>query len=424
VDMKSTESRNTVALIGLFVASLIVSIGTVWAFQRGADDFNVFYVAWQHIARGEPMEIYRVSPDRFLYAPGFAWLLSPLAWLPRNLALAIWCFAKAALVGWMVRAFAQRTTSENSIFAAGLAAWGVLLVARPLLIDFQYGQVNLLILASCVWALLCHSDSRTSETQGFLSWMFAGIAAIAKLFPLPLLIVPFFVTTFKSGRLPSRKLSLERAGVLVGVALALFIPVLSVGWSGWLSLMHQWQGALIDRGFPLESHNQSFGAFLQHYTSGAPTEIIAQHRRQLSLGYSLFSAGTIQLLSAAWSAVFAGLILTWILSKPASMDLRFSAHRDRWIAVIVGLLVLPSHLVWKPYFVMGLPAALIAVRYWNKRWPVLLAIGLLMNFSGFDTLGQEWGARFEAASILLWCHLALLLASFTRSEATMSESRP
>jgi hypothetical protein len=254
--------------------------------------------------------------------------------------------------------------------------------------------------------------------------MLAGVAAIAKLFPLPLLILPFFVTSFQNGKLPSKKLRLERAGLVLGVALAVLIPVFHVGWDGWWSLMQQWRSALIDRGFPLESHNQSFAAFLQHYTSGTPTEIIAQHRRTLSMGYALFSSSSIQLLSAAWSLVFAGAILTWILAKPRMIDLRSQAWRERWIAVIVGLLVLPSHLVWKPYFVMGLPAAFMAVHYWNRRWPWIVIIALLMNFSGFDTLGQEWGARFEAASILLWCHLALLLASFTRSDAMMSESKP
>jgi hypothetical protein len=300
----------------------------------------------------------------------------------------------------------------------------VLLVARPVLIDFQYGQVNMLILAACVWALLRHSDQSSSRAQDFLSWMFAGIAAIAKLFPLPLLVIPFFVTSFQKEKLSSKKLWTERAGLVLGVALAVLIPVLHVGWSGWWSLMQQWRVALVDRGFPLESHNQSFAAFLQHYTSGAPTEIIAQHRRTLSMGYAIFSSNTIQLLAAAWSFFFAGSILTWILAKPRSIDLRSQAWRERWIAVIVGLLVLPSHLVWKPYFIMGLPAAFMAVHYWNRRWPWLFIIALFMNFSGFDFLGQEWGARAEAASIMLWCHLALLLASFTRSDATMSESRP
>jgi hypothetical protein len=190
--------------------------------------------------------------------------------------------------------------------------------------------------------------------------------------------------------------------------------------------MQQWRSALIDRGFPLESHNQSFGAFLQHYASGTATEIIAQHRRQLSLGYALFSPLTIQFLSAAWSFLIAGIILVWILLKPKAIELRNRFLIDRWIAVIVGLLVLPSHLVWKPYFVMGLPAAWVVIQSSQnsrKRWPWLALIAIFVNFSGFDTLGQVWGARFEAASILLWCHLALLFACFTRSDATTSESR-
>ena len=67
--------------------------------EHGAPDFTVFYTAWHLVLEGRGAEIYRESPDRFLYAPGFAWLLSPLAWLPRSAALAIWCFAKAAVAG-------------------------------------------------------------------------------------------------------------------------------------------------------------------------------------------------------------------------------------------------------------------------------------------------------------------------------------
>ena len=85
--------------------------------------------------------------------------------------------------------------------------------------------------------------------------------------------------------------------------------------------------------------------------------------------------------------------------------------------------MVPSHLVWKPYFVMGLPAAFLAIRKLPRYWPAIAAVFLLLNFGGFDLLGQEWGARFEAASVLLWCHLAILVIAIRNGdEAGRSET--
>ena len=301
----TSDFRKLTSIGGLMVASLIVTLGTFWAYDRGANDFTVFYAAWKLVLHGSAMDIYRATPDRFLYAPGFAWLFAPLAWLPRNVSLALWCLAKVALIGWMLREFSKPLLPQNlgpaiawpgqcdressaseRVFSAGLVAWGVLLIARPVLIDFQYGQVNLLILGACVWALVRHADIAESPCRDFIGWFVLAVAAVGKLFPIPLMAVPFFVNSYGGTRLSRKKLRIERAGLLAGVVVTLLIPLCFVGFDGWLSLMQQWKQALIDRGFPLESHNQSFGAFLQHYTSGKKTEIIAQHRRELSLGFA------------------------------------------------------------------------------------------------------------------------------------------
>ena len=116
-------------MLGVFAASLVVAMGTLWAFQRGANDFTVFYHAWQMVLDGRGALIYHFqeTPDRFLYAPGFAWLLSPFGLLPRSVALAIWCFAKAAVIGYLVAEFKPRRDSRGArdLAASGIAALGV-----------------------------------------------------------------------------------------------------------------------------------------------------------------------------------------------------------------------------------------------------------------------------------------------------------
>ena len=64
----------------------------------GGHDFAVFYEAWNLVAHGRGTEIYTTSPDRFLYAPGFA--------PPRVLSLAT--VLVSILVVWKHRENMQR----------------------------------------------------------------------------------------------------------------------------------------------------------------------------------------------------------------------------------------------------------------------------------------------------------------------------
>lgn len=399
----STEDRQSepgaaAGMIGLLVASLVVTIGTFWAFERAAPDFTVFYTAWRLVLEGRGSEIYHASPDRYLYAPGFAWLLAWLAWLPRSAALAIWCFAKAAVVGYVVREF--QPERRWGIASMGIAAWGVALLARPLLIDFQYGQVNILILGACCWALLGHCRRDESDAWDFVRWFILATAAVAKIFPLPLLAVPWIAC----GSASRGKLKLERAGLIAGLLVTLAAPVATLGLQGTCSLLLAWRDALVSRGLPFESHNQSFSALLHRWFSGELVHIVALGMNPIRMGWELLSESTLRLLSLAWIFVAAGALLAWIM-RPGQVGAR------RWVAISVALLILPSHLVWKPYFVMFLPlGVLIAgnIRGSAWRWGLLVAAFAAMNLSGFDLLGAEWGARFEAASSMLWAGLGYL----------------
>jgi len=403
------------SVTGLAGVAAVAVVGTYWAFLRGGLDFAVFYQSWHLVVTGHGAEIYRDSPDRYLYAPGFAWLLAPLGFLPQKTALAIWCLAKAAAFGAIVNMLSSEMTArlKGSWLAAGLAAWGALIVAKPVLIDFQYGQVNLFIVAACVWALLGHFDSRKPSSIDALRWGVVAVAALAKIFPLAVLLVPWVVTT----RIPRERLKLERLGMILGLLLMMILPILAQGFSGTWELLLDWQQALQSRGLPLESHNQSFTALLHHYFSGQPTSVRAVGG-PVQLGTSWMSAETINLLSFAWTFGTMGLVLGWILGGVTYGPLP-------WLAVLIGLLIVPSHLIWKPYFVMSLPLAILAAfqahRAWVKsgtRWRaiVLALIGVGMNFTGFDFVGIGPGARFEAASFMLILHLALMGLVLTRTD--------
>lgn len=398
------------------LAGLIVALGTFWAFTRGAHDFDVFHSAWRLVLEGKPEALYQFQnmPDRYLYAPGFAWLLAPLGLLPRNAALALWCLAKAGVIGLLVQALGGALRSP---VAASLA---VVFIARPLLIDFQYGQVNVFILGACVWALLTHVRGDSRPWQEALAWAALGACALAKVFPIPLLVVPWLLG---SGR---AKLWRERAGSIAGFLLVMFLPLVSPGSPGGLAGLlernQEWRAALIAKGLPMESHNQSFAAFLYHYFSGEKTHVIGLGMYPVDLGgVSWLDPSGISLLSIAWlliaGGILAGIVLSWERWNPL-----------RWLAVVTGLLIVPSHLVWKPYFVMALPAAALALRDilsagsapWSTRAgtrAALVAVTFLaLNFTTSDFLGDYLGARAEAASLLLFAHLALLVLAARGAE--------
>ena len=235
----------------------------------------------------------------------------------------------------------------------------------------------------------------------FVRWFALGFAAITKIFPLPLVLVPFLWTA----GIDPKKMRQERLGVVAGVIFTLALPILFEGMAGTASLYGGWKQALASRGLPIESHNQSFAAFLIHYTSGHPIPVLAQ-ARAMHFGAALFSSETIALLSLAWIVFFLGMLSVLILIPSAGTPLRKSI-------CLTGGVFLPSHLVWKPYFVMTYPLAALFLRDITEknaksRVGVALVLAALLNLTSFDVVGPIWAARFEAASLFLWVHLALL----------------
>lgn len=406
------------ALACVGIVGAILAMGTVWAFQRGGRDFDVFHHAWGLVLAGRGREIYVNSPDRYLYAPGFAWLLAPLGLLPRTLALGLWCTAKTFVVAWMLFAIGIRLPGSdgrdgravNLIGRVGVAALGLLLVARPFIVDFGYGQVNVFILGAALWALFEHTlPDRRYGGAPFWSWACLACAAVAKIFPLPLLIIPFVSSRAgEDAQAATRKLNLERAGILVGAAVVFLLPLVTEGPSGLVALIEGWKDALLVKGLPLESHNQSFVAFLHHYFTGAPTHVIAEGIPPVMFGVQAFDSATLTLLSLAWTCTWAGILLAWLLKGPTGDALR-------WTSVAVGLLIIPSHLVWKTYFVLGLPLATwILARRGSLFFP--LVIFALVNLTGYEVIGHDLSGRLEAGSVLLFALLAMVIFGITANE--------
>jgi hypothetical protein len=392
----------------IFLAGILVSVGTYWSFERGGHDFLVFYDAWKLVILGRGAEIYVNSPDRYLYSPGFAWLLAPIGLIPVSTALALWCLAKASVVYWMIQTLAAKIYRASRQSAApvsvdgalAIASAGFVLVARPFLIEFQYGQINTFILAISLWALLSFYEAEEnpdSASKLWLPWFSLGLIAAAKIFPLPLLLFPYFR---KEGNKPN---SVAKSASLLGIVTAWFLPVITEGPRGAAVLLMAWRDALIGKGLPFETHNQSFIAMLHHYFTTEPTHVIALGANPVVFGSEFLHLGPARIaeISLAWSFLVVGILLAWIIHSK-------KVDPFKWVAVALGLIFIPSYLVWKPYFVLTYPLAVLMIwRYRSKKW-LIVAGFTAMNLTGFDLLGGVWAARLEGASVFLIVHLSFL----------------
>jgi hypothetical protein len=413
-----------VGSLGLLVIALLVGIGTAWSFQRGAPDFDVFFTAWKLVVDGRGASIFGGTPDRFLYAPGFAWLFAPLGWLPRDVALALWCFLKAGALGLFIRSIRDALGGVRQPYSMAFACLSVVFVTRPLLIDFQYGQINVIMLGVAAWALTARFLGGPANRWDFIRWFLLGVVAGTKLILLPLLLVPWVVFAGVS----SKRVTFERVGSCAGVLFVLFLPVLTEGFSGFYSLMLSWREALLSRGMPLETHNQSISALLSRAFGIEDFRVIALGSGMTMSPLFRWSAAFVNIFGFIWTLCAGIFLLFWLVmgSKKAP---------GYWAMIMLSLLIVPSHLVWKPYFIFSAPVAALVFQdawikanrvavpgrwYWQRwcrRYGRVILVSVLfvvLTFSSVDFVGPVVAGRIEAASLFMLAHLLMLFLGFRK----------
>ncbi len=395
--------------VGFGALLALAALGTYRAVDFEGRDFAVFHAAFTQVLGGRGSTIYGTGPDRFLYAPGFAYLFAPVGYFPEKIALVIFSVLKLAALIHLLMMVQGRVLY---FLPLGILAWGALAAGRPLLIDFQYGQVNFLISWAVLMAILIHFGDHRSRKLAFLSWMVASVAAAAKLLALPVLLIPWL----RRGRAGS---SWERAGTLFGVGMMFFLPIVVEGWQSGTALLLDWRQALLSRGFPLETHNQSLPAFIYRVFGNSLSPFIAmEHKFDFSWGW-LTEAG-----AAGWSLAIV-LAVVWV--ELAFLVWPFFFRKDvlhrpavslAWAALLVASLIFPSHLVWKSYFVFGI-ALYVMVWAWAltpgadrvtriRRISLCAFLFVVANFSGFQFVGYAAAARLESYCVQLWAHLGWL----------------
>lgn len=387
------RSRIEKALLSLVV--LLFAVGLWHGYTRGGQDFRVFDTAARFVLEGQWSALYREGPDRFLYTPGFAILFSPISLFEPSVSHAIWLLLLTISFTLSMRMLSNR----YGILPVSIA---ILFSMRSIWIDLRYGQVNLLILSVAIWALLSFSKPSSgtrSERLVFLSWMALGVAAISKLYPLALLAIPFF--RFQKGKW-ERKNLLALGGATLGSVMVLALPFIFAQGEGSF-LFREWLDALGRRGFPTDTHNQSFLAFLHRMFSGENFYSLTLGGVPLQMDIFTLSPSTIHAIGLVFSL---GIAVFFIKS------IRKMEDEDLSSFLALSLCFLPAHLIWKSYFLLALP--LVALVAKGKYRNSVIVLGSLLVFCSNEFLSPVAAAWIEAGSVFLWAHLAIIVWATAR----------
>src|SRR5215468_8199909 len=171
------SADRTRQLVWIAFAIYLAGLG-ISAVLRQQGDFNVYYRTGHRVLRR--VAIYPANDsDRFLYAPIFAIGFAPFAMLPRRMAQAVWFLINGA--GLIAFVLGARTMLFGRIreLSPITIAIPIVLAARFIGNNIEHGQINLVVLALCVWAVV---DAR--EARPMRSGLMLGRAVLIKPFAI------------------------------------------------------------------------------------------------------------------------------------------------------------------------------------------------------------------------------------------------
>jgi hypothetical protein len=156
--------------------------------------------------------------DGFMYSATFAWVLAPIGRLPPVMALKVWAVLQAVLTALMVLPLSWLFLRGTDRFWWRLAYFALSLTSIPLLHNFKWGQVSVLLTLCVIAAAFLDGGRRVSVLAGFLM----AFAAAIKFYPALFFLI-FLV----------RKQWLALAAAVMLAVLLLTLPMWPMGYERW-----------------------------------------------------------------------------------------------------------------------------------------------------------------------------------------------
>jgi hypothetical protein len=385
-------------LTALSALLLYYFINAIRRLHGDTGDFGHFYYAARAMLDGQ--DLYTSWRQGYIYPPLLAFLYTPLALLPEDVAAAL---LLACNIGLLVAAafLATRELAErfdvpaNAGSVCAIVLAGVLLTGDKLRGELQMWQTNILVLFLFVLAL------RWLDRRPIGAGLVLGLAFNIKY--LPLVLLPYLVL---------RRRWRTAAAFLIGIPAFALLPAVQTGWD--VNLRHlaiAYSGLFRLLGIAVEPAQAANIADVRNLLSQSLTSAIGTYRRRhLALWYRPDGAAPGQPLARALTALeWAGLIAAALVFSPQTNSRHFSLLLFVNLLAVLLLLHPRSSASRRPLLlgtaVLGLglilpPAwdAFAAARvFWVKAsgmaWCALFMVGTLLWVGLPDAQGRAAGPR-------------------------------
>jgi len=397
-------------LFGLLMIALVVLGFRKQADNPAGSDLDVYLHAGRLMMEGADMYLVPTHGEKYYrYPPLLAFLVGPLARLPYQTALLVWLALSAVIMSaaglvWFRTVTGMKFCRQRARIQWAVGGVALLVTLRYVLSHFNYGQVNLMVLALMVFGCALIFRGRTVSGGALI-----GISMVIKPFALPFLVW-FAVSRYW------RTLIGVVAGGLAGIAL----PAIRTGLAGNLEHMKQWLAHMADSASPttvwLASNNVSLYASLQRLF----TDLEVRHLDGTMSNISLLAlpGPVVQIL--AW--LIFGMILIWI----GRVSWKYGRSDDDRVRVAVAsfmfaLVPVLTTTAQKHYFVMIVPAVVYVLCAWlvfkirDSVFRALVAVSFaLLAATGPAIWSKVWAQTFQATGVITVAAI-LLAAAIGRS---------
>ena len=314
-------------------------------------DFVVPRTAAIRFLAHEPLYRPEDGHYQYKYLPAFAAVMVPFTWVSKEIAEATWFTLTWAMAFAFVR-LSLAALPGRRLSSRVLVWFTVLLCGKFFVKELAFGQFNLPVGLLMLGAVIAAQQARRFA---------AGAAVAAGVFvkPYALVLIPWLARSIGWRSLVSFTL-VAAAGFL--------LPVVSYGWEGNLTLLHEWYRTVSDTTRPnlLAPDNVSFASMWAKWIG--PGSLASN----LALGSSL-------------TAVAAGGLV--MLRRGQVREPNFL--EASYFCVLITLL---SPQGWDYTLVLGLPGYMCLVDRWRELgmgWRAVALTGFfLTSFTIFDLLGR------------------------------------
>ena len=334
---------------------LVVVIGLAVLYVKKVEgrmpDYEVYRRAAARALHGEPL--YRAADGhyQFKYLPAFAVATVPLSLAPDRVVRAAWFAGTLLLLVFLLRASVTALPERRRTRAALIAATFVLM-AKFYAHETELGQVNILMTALVVWAVVQMRAGREMRA-GLL------VAAAVVVKPYAVLLVPYLAARRRVGSV---------AGAALGMAIALVLPVVTYGFRGNLTLLGEWWRTVTETTAPN----------LLDYNNVSAASVFA---RALGPGQT--------------ASVLAALLVLVLLGVAAAVFLmrgRVAVPEPLEVGLLLTMMPLISPQGWDYVFLLSTLAVMLLVNYARElprpaRIATIVAL-CAIGFSIWDVVGR------------------------------------